>query len=55
MPICYFNRTVGKYLGDLKARFGGIDSVLIWPTYTNLGVRVRVRARVRMCLRAARA
>ena len=55
MLICYFNRTVGKYLGDLKARFGGIDSVLIWPTYTNLGVRARVRARARMCVRAARA
>ncbi len=33
---CY---TVGRYLQDLKDRYGGIDSVLIWPPmYTNLGV-----------------
>ncbi len=30
--------TVDRYLDDLTARYGGIDSVLIWPTYPNLGV-----------------
>lgn len=30
--------TVDKYLDDLKKRYGGIDGVLIWPTYPNIGV-----------------
>jgi formylglycine-generating enzyme required for sulfatase activity len=30
--------TVDRYLDDLTARFGGIDAVLIWPTYPNMGV-----------------
>ncbi|HTJ63284.1 MAG TPA: SUMF1/EgtB/PvdO family nonheme iron enzyme [Alphaproteobacteria bacterium] len=30
--------TVDRYLDDLKTRFGGIDAVLIWPTYPNIGV-----------------
>jgi iron(II)-dependent oxidoreductase len=30
--------TVAKYLNDLKKRYGGIDAVLIWPTYPNIGV-----------------
>jgi len=30
--------TVDKYLNDLKKRYGGIDAVLIWPTYPNLGI-----------------
>ena len=25
--------TVDRYLDDLERRYGGIDSVLIWPTY----------------------
>ena len=30
--------TVDRYLDDLEARYGGIDSVLIWPTYSNMGI-----------------
>ncbi len=30
--------TVDRYLADLEQRFGGIDSVLIWYVYTNIGV-----------------
>jgi iron(II)-dependent oxidoreductase len=30
--------TVGRYLDDLQKRYGGIDAVLIWHTYPNLGV-----------------
>jgi len=30
--------TVDRYLDDLNRRYGGIDSVLIWHTYTNIGV-----------------
>jgi iron(II)-dependent oxidoreductase len=30
--------TVDKYLDDLEARFGGLDSVLIWYIYPNIGI-----------------
>lgn len=30
--------TVDRYLDDLEARFGGIDSVLIWYVYPNIGI-----------------
>ena len=30
--------TVDRYLDDLKKRYGGLDAVLIWPTYPNMGI-----------------
>jgi gamma-glutamyl hercynylcysteine S-oxide synthase len=30
--------TVDLYLDDLEKRYGGIDAVLIWPTYPNMGI-----------------
>jgi formylglycine-generating enzyme required for sulfatase activity len=30
--------TVDRYLDDLNKRYGGIDSVLVWSTYPNMGI-----------------
>ncbi len=30
--------TVDKYLDDLTKRYGGIDAVLVWATYPNMGI-----------------
>lgn len=30
--------TVEKYLNEITARYGGIQSVLVWPTYPNIGI-----------------
>ena len=36
--------TVDRYLDDLKDRYGGVDSILMWPTYTNIGTDDRNRS-----------
>ncbi len=33
--------TVDQYLDDLLKRYGGIEAVLIWPTYPNMGIDAR--------------
>ena len=30
--------TVDRYLDDLETRYGGIDAVLVWPVYPNIGI-----------------
>ncbi|MDR3627590.1 MAG: SUMF1/EgtB/PvdO family nonheme iron enzyme [Ignavibacteriaceae bacterium] len=30
--------TVDKYINDITARYGGLNSILLWPTYPNIGI-----------------
>ena len=32
------NYTVDRYVDDLEKRYGGIDAVLVWSTYPNMGI-----------------
>ena len=32
------NYTVQRWVDDVKRRYGGVDSILMWPTYTNIGI-----------------
>jgi formylglycine-generating enzyme required for sulfatase activity len=36
-PIAH-RYTIDRFLGDVEKRYGGIDSILLWPVYTNLGI-----------------
>ena len=33
--------TVGRFLADLDKRYGGVDCVLLWQSFTNLGIDER--------------
>lgn len=30
--------TVDRYLEDVQSRYGGVDAIFLWPTYTNIGM-----------------
>lgn len=42
--------TVDRYLDDLQKRYGGVDAVLIWPTYPNMGIDDRSQLDMIRCM-----
>ena len=38
------NFTVDRYLADLKTRYGGVDAVLLWPTFPQASSTVLARS-----------
>lgn len=42
--------TVDRYLDDLQKRYGGVDAVLIWPTYPNMGIDDRNQLDMIRCM-----
>lgn len=32
------NYTVQRWIDDVNDRYGGVDAILMWPTYTNIGI-----------------
>jgi hypothetical protein len=33
-----FDKSATYRLADVRSRYGGVDSVLLWPSYPNIGV-----------------
>ena len=42
--------SVDRYLDDLQKRYGGVDAVLIWPTYPNMGIDDRNQLDMIRCM-----
>lgn len=32
---------MGRWLADVEDRYGGVDAILLWPTYPNIGLAAR--------------
>jgi hypothetical protein len=43
--------TIEKYLTDLRDRYGGVDAILLWPTFPQLGMDDRNQFDMFRCLK----